>query len=275
MPGYDSLFEAVQDAGGPAAMVTDRQVRLRLLRPDRSSRMRSPAGARCGFAVSSPTDVEVVDEPGADATGQHRAVAVHGTPSRSTEGRLTDTASSPSRTNQMPGSRLWLYTNFHCNLSCDYCCVSSSPGAEPWALSAEQVARLVDAGMATGVQEIFLTGGEPFLNQDIAQIVATCVAVAPTVMLTNGMVLKGARLAWLEAMPRDNLILQISVDSATPDLHDLHRGEGSWAKAIAGVRTAKERGFAVRLAATLSTETVGEEPRWPPCAPTWDWRRSR
>src|SRR4051812_22884538 len=24
-------------------------------------------------------------------------------------------------------SRLWLYTNFHCNLHCDYCCVRSSP----------------------------------------------------------------------------------------------------------------------------------------------------
>ena len=26
-----------------------------------------------------------------------------------------------------PGSRLWLYTNFDCNLCCDYCCVRSSP----------------------------------------------------------------------------------------------------------------------------------------------------
>src|SRR4051812_17279065 len=25
------------------------------------------------------------------------------------------------------GVRLWLYTNFDCNLACDYCCVSSSP----------------------------------------------------------------------------------------------------------------------------------------------------
>ena len=25
------------------------------------------------------------------------------------------------------GSRLWLYTNFDCNLHCDYCCVRSSP----------------------------------------------------------------------------------------------------------------------------------------------------
>jgi len=27
------------------------------------------------------------------------------------------------------GSRLWLYTNFDCNLHCDYCCVRSSPEA--------------------------------------------------------------------------------------------------------------------------------------------------
>ena len=27
------------------------------------------------------------------------------------------------------GSRLWLYTNFDCNLRCDYCCVRSSPTA--------------------------------------------------------------------------------------------------------------------------------------------------
>src|SRR5258708_9077501 len=29
------------------------------------------------------------------------------------------------------GSRLWLYTNFDCNLRCDYCCVPSSPKAPP------------------------------------------------------------------------------------------------------------------------------------------------
>src|SRR6516165_1517221 len=27
------------------------------------------------------------------------------------------------------GSRLWLYTNFDCNLCCDYCCVRSSPSS--------------------------------------------------------------------------------------------------------------------------------------------------
>jgi TusA-related sulfurtransferase len=34
----------------------------------------------------------------------------------------------PVREDSRPvGSRLWLYTNFDCNLHCDYCCVRSSP----------------------------------------------------------------------------------------------------------------------------------------------------
>ena len=39
------------------------------------------------------------------------------------------------------GSRLWLYSNFDCNLACDYCCVRSSPRAAPRALSLEDVQR--------------------------------------------------------------------------------------------------------------------------------------
>src|SRR5713101_8093771 len=40
------------------------------------------------------------------------------------------------------GSRLWLYTNFDCNLRCDYCCVRSSPAAPRRELGLERVKRL-------------------------------------------------------------------------------------------------------------------------------------
>src|SRR3974377_2253315 len=39
------------------------------------------------------------------------------------------------------GSRLWLYTNFDCNLACDYCCVRSSPRADPRPLPLPDVRR--------------------------------------------------------------------------------------------------------------------------------------
>ena len=40
------------------------------------------------------------------------------------------------------------------------------------------------------------------------------------------------------------------MDSATPELHDLHRGPGTWARTREGIQRARELGFRVRLAAT-------------------------
>jgi len=154
--------------------------------------------------------------------------------------------------------RLWMYTNFDCNLACDYCCVRSSPSTPRRALGRDVVQRLALEAPAAGVQELLLTGGEPFLLPDIADLVNACADSLPTTLLTNGMLFHGRRLERLREMNR-SVALQISLDSATPDLHDSHRGEGSWARAVAGVRTAIQMGFRVRVAATLVTLDVAEE----------------
>jgi len=78
-------------------------------------------------------------------------------------------------------------------------------------------------------------------------------------VLTNGMLFSGRRAESLRALPRDRVALQISLDSATPDRHDLHRGPGSWARAREGIRYARAQGFRVRLAATVSTDAEAEE----------------
>ena len=159
---------------------------------------------------------------------------------------------------RMPGARLWMYTNFHCNLACDYCCVASSPQTPRRELGADRIARLAKEAADWGVHEIFLTGGEPFLLPDIGTIVRSCAALLPTTVLTNAMVFRGRGLRELESIPRDNVALQISLDSATPELHDAHRGHGSWAKALAGIRLALGLGFRVRVAATVAAPAPGE-----------------
>ena len=214
------------------------------------------AGTTVLVAVSHPDDVAVVDR-WCRSTG-NSVLAVGEDAVEVYRGRLSDPSSTvaPER---MPGRRLWLYTNLHCNLACDYCCVSSSPRAAKELLDAGTVRRAVGEGVAAGVRELYLTGGEPFLNPEIDAVVAACVAAAPTVMLTNGMLFRGSRLRLLESMPRAGLTLQISVDSTTPDLHDLHRGAGSWQRAIDGVATARDLGFTVRLAATIGSDAPREE----------------
>jgi pyruvate-formate lyase-activating enzyme len=157
------------------------------------------------------------------------------------------------------GSRLWLYTNFDCNLKCDYCCVRSSPSAPRRALGLARVQRIAAEAAQLGVREIFVTGGEPFLLADIAEILTACAAAAPTTVLTNGMLFTGRRLEALLSLPRDHVMLQISLDSPAPELHDLHRGPGTWARAWDGVQRARAEGFRVRLAATVSTDAQAEE----------------
>ena len=156
------------------------------------------------------------------------------------------------------GERLWLYTNFDCNLRCDYCCVRSSPTTSRRELGVELVRRIVAEARPLGLKELFVTGGEPFLLPDIAPILRSCAAAAPTTVLTNAMLFRGGRLEALRALPRERLTLQISLDSPSPELHDRHRGSGSWERAWAGVETARREGFRVRLAATVSTDDEAE-----------------
>jgi molybdenum cofactor biosynthesis enzyme MoaA len=109
------------------------------------------------------------------------------------------------------------------------------------------------------VKEIFVTGGEPFLLDEIDEILLSCAAAAPTTVLTNGMLLAGRRARSLRTLPPDRIVMQISLDSPTPERHDLHRGPGTWLRALEGIQRARALGFRVRLAATVSTDAETEE----------------
>lgn len=152
------------------------------------------------------------------------------------------------------GERLWLYTNFDCNLACDYCCVRSSPKAERRALGLDTVRQIAREAPALGVRQIMVTGGEPLLLPDIAEILELCAQAAPSIVLSNGILLHGRRLGEIDRLDRGRLAFQISLDSAEPDLHDQHRGAGSWKLAMRGLEAARRAGFRVRLAATVKSD---------------------
>jgi pyruvate-formate lyase-activating enzyme len=208
----------------------------------------TPAGSTALIDVTGTHDVAVAQR-WAEATG-NTILTVHPGAVEILRGRMTDpiAALPPDR---RPGYRLWLYTNFHCNLACDYCCVSSSPRAVPRIVSSEDTAELVRQATAAGVQELFITGGEPFMLIDLDERLRAALPHLPTTVLTNAMVWHGERRKRLEALPREGLTFQISLDSATAELHDRHRGAGSFDRATAGIRLAIELGFRVRVAATL------------------------
>lgn len=162
------------------------------------------------------------------------------------------------------GSRLWLYTNFNCNLACDYCCAESRPRPAAGAreLPVALAVRAAEEFAGLGGRELLLTGGEPFLHPELADLVAGCrrFVPEPVTVLTNAMLFSTGRgRRTLAALDPADVVLQVSLDSGTPRLHDLHRGRGSFDRARAGIAVARTAGFRVRVAATIAAADADEE----------------
>lgn len=146
--------------------------------------------------------------------------------------------------------KLWIYTNYDCNLKCSYCVAKSGPNAPRRALGMENVRRLVDEAVELGFEHIFFTGGEPFLLNDIYEMLAYSSARIKTTVLTNAMLLRGLRLEKLCAIANENLIVQVSLDGGRPEDHDAYRGPGTWEKTVEGIKLLQAAGFRVRVGTT-------------------------
>ncbi len=167
----------------------------------------------------------------------------------------TDPASDCAPT--APRWKLWIYTNYDCNLRCSYCVAKSGPNVPRRAIGLANVQRLVDEAGALDFDHIFFTGGEPFLLNDLYDMLAYSSARVKTTVLTNAMLLgqkvpgqTQTRLDRLAEIANDNLIVQVSLDGGRPEDHDAYRGPGTWAKTVEGLRLLQARGFRVRLGTT-------------------------
>lgn len=158
-------------------------------------------------------------------------------------------------------ARLWLYTNFHCNLHCWYCSVASHPKARQRELGLQRCRELIDEAVAEGFEELYVTGGEPFLLPYIIELLEYASDRLPTVALTNGMLYRGRRRDELARLAgRPNLVLQTSIDGARPATHDRNRGKGSWSRAMAGLEFARSLGLPVRVGMTETEHNSSEVP---------------
>ncbi len=146
--------------------------------------------------------------------------------------------------------KLWVYTNFDCNLWCTYCVAESSPRTARRALGIQEIQRLVDEAEALGFERLFFTGGEPFILDDIYEKLTYACQRFPTTVLTNAMLFRGKRLQKLRSIANSNLSIQVSLDGAQPGPHDAYRGEGTWTKTVAGIRQLVADGFHVCISTT-------------------------
>lgn len=163
---------------------------------------------------------------------------------------ITESSTSPQDSASAMLWKLWIYTNYDCNLKCSYCVAKSGPNAPRRALGMENVKRLVDEAVELDFEHIFFTGGEPFLLNEIYEMLAYSSSRIKTTVLTNAMLLRGTRLEKLCAIANDDLIVQVSLDGGRPEDHDAYRGPGTWEKTVEGIKLLQAAGFRVRLGTT-------------------------
>ncbi|MDQ3353141.1 MAG: radical SAM protein [Actinomycetota bacterium] len=158
----------------------------------------------------------------------------------------------------LPG-RVWLYANYNCNLTCNYCLTESSPQSARRELSREQMVAVATEARDLGFTGIGVTGGEPFLRPDLPEILLQLSDILPVVVLTNATLFNEARRERLRPLAGAPIQMQVSLDRPDPIVNDEMRGPGNFAKVVEAIPKLVDMGIHVRIATTA--EYIGEEDR--------------
>lgn len=157
--------------------------------------------------------------------------------------------------------RLWLYSNYHCNLRCGYCLTESAPGVPRRLLAPEEMVEAADQARVLGFGALGVTGGEPFLLPDLPDLVGELAARLPVLVLTNATLFTDRLLARMRPLAELPVSVQISLDSSEPDINDAFRAPHNFAKVVAAIPNLVDLGIPVRIATTGDHNTAEQMER--------------
>jgi MoaA/NifB/PqqE/SkfB family radical SAM enzyme len=112
------------------------------------------------------------------------------------------------------------------------------------------------------VKEYYFTGGEPFLNREIFEILEATLAQGPATVLTNGLFLKPeacARLRALSDASPYSLDLRISIDGWDAATNDPVRGAGTFDRIVESLRSLAAAGLNPVVTVTEACDGAGTD----------------
>jgi AdoMet-dependent heme synthase len=150
-----------------------------------------------------------------------------------------------------------------CNITCKHCFNNSSPANRSFDfMTLQQCKSYIDEAVNIGVKEFYFTGGEPFANKELLQILEYTLRFGPATILSNGMLIKeniAKKLKEISSNSIYTLELRISLDGYTEEMNDSIRGEGVFDKAMNGIKYLYENGFLPIVTITKTWENSEDE----------------
>jgi len=143
-----------------------------------------------------------------------------------------------------------------CNLRCRYCYHYESAGDAGGDLPADEWLRFFEELNRCAVTELTMAGGEPFIREDLKEIIDGIVRNRMRFsILSNGTLITDDMASFLASTKRCNHV-QVSIDGSMPESHDAMRGKGSFAKALEGLLTLRRRGVHTAVRVTIHRKNV-------------------
>jgi MoaA/NifB/PqqE/SkfB family radical SAM enzyme len=138
-----------------------------------------------------------------------------------------------------------------CNLKCTYC---RCPDLKSALMTTEQWQVTIRGLAALGTMRIKFQGGEPTLYPGFRELcVETRRAGILTAVITNGV-----KVAAQPELLDDLDEMVVSLDSATPEIHDRHRGAGTHARAVQAIDHARQRGLPTYVVMVVNRDNLQE-----------------
>ena len=145
-----------------------------------------------------------------------------------------------------------------CNLRCKYCYYFENPQVEYEDLPAAEWLRFFEECGEAGVMDLSIAGGEPFIREDLRELLKGVVRNRMRfALLSNGGLIDDSIAEFLARTGRCDYV-QVSIDGSRAETHDACRGRGSWEGAVRGVRTLQRNGVGVAVRLTIHRYNVDD-----------------
>lgn len=143
-----------------------------------------------------------------------------------------------------------------CNLRCRYCAHFTSASDVGMDLPADEWCMFFEELNRCAVLNVYLQGGEPFHRNDLREIIQGIVRNRMRfTILSNGTLITEPMAAYIASTGRCDGV-QVSIDGSTAATHDATRGEGTFVRAVEGIRTLQKYRIPVPIRVTISRYNV-------------------
>lgn len=155
----------------------------------------------------------------------------------------------------------YLHVTNRCNLSCVGCYSRDEGRNRDEDPTFDQLAHAVDVLAELGVEQLIVSGGEPFLREDLAELAAHAKqgGIATVIILTNGMLCTDERIAPLAGKVDT---ISVSFDGPSSQSPSYIRGKQLFDRLVEVIKRIKGAGIQAHILPTIHAKNIDDVPAY-------------